>query len=659
MRDMSSSAGLLTDDGIICVMWRKGATTWYLYTTAVPHQRMSQKRLQDGTKKIEHVHARWIKHEFDDLDNYTICNCTTCDSTCGCSQVNGLCGPRCHPDMQRVCHRYGEESDSEAEKASARGEEFLSVDAFQILKSQPQPKLSLSKASPSAPSTTHLIWTNPPRIYHNDMEFGSCPDDCPSIETLGSCNCFESCFQPCEYIHQAHFDTLVMTQYSNFSLYIRNKHNAGLETKLSATNDTISRLENALKSASSIKESLEIFDAGVLEIDQLYFYLKYLALPKRDLSPLEMRAEVDLASLLIRNTMVPQHIKSLRGLLLATQIYNKLEGATIPLSILSKPLDSGLWIPPEVGSISNFDVENRKSLQRVPRHDSDLSTSDELNSDTSSTSEAWESGAEDEKGLTREQTWSCIAMFEAGMEVDPEGLQHVIAMAWENSIFVTNLLLSDPSDTNSAHSIKRIIGNVGRAGLTMMVAPDKPKIRAPSNCFSLVNHQEYDGRREDNFEKTSLHLSFTHWNVPLVSATTSERGAIDQDVFSLESVVSVHDQGLWVADLDVLKLLDGNSCTGRSYEIFNKTCDCQGKDTTIREAQYASVDTWNELLDLPESVAVFRARGNWVARLAAVSILRQKANSLTIVLGESQVCWECFEDMFCSGIVENCTVLVD
>ena len=92
---------------------------------------------------------------------------------------------------------------------------------------------------------------------------------------------------------------------------------------------------------------------------------------------------------------------------------------------------------------------------------------------------------------SREETWSCTAMFEAGTNLNPQGLQHVIAMAWENSIFVTNVLLSDPSDTNSAHSIKRIIGNVGRAGLTMMVAPDKPQILAPSNCFSLVNHHAY------------------------------------------------------------------------------------------------------------------------------------------------------------------------
>jgi hypothetical protein len=120
------------------------------------------------------------------------------------------------------------------------------------------------------------------------------------------------------------------------------------------------------------------------------------------------------------NIITPQHLKALRGLLLATRLYNKLDGATIPLSIISKPLDSGLWIPPEVYSLSEFGVGIPKNLRRVPRNDSDLSTSSELNSDTSSTSEKSDSDVEVEKGLTREQTWSCIAMFEADVRVDPE-----------------------------------------------------------------------------------------------------------------------------------------------------------------------------------------------------------------------------------------------
>jgi hypothetical protein len=137
--------------------------------------------------------------------------------------------------------------------------------------------------------------------------------------------------------------------------------------------------------------------------NSLVFKNKGLELADRATFCSYVRPSAELGHLLIdAKTIHPQHVKTLWGLLLTTQLYNKLEGATIPLSILSKSLGSGLWIPPEVGSLSDFDVENQKALQRAPRDDPNLSTSDELNSDTSSTSVAWESGAEDEKGLTRE-----------------------------------------------------------------------------------------------------------------------------------------------------------------------------------------------------------------------------------------------------------------
>jgi len=146
-----------------------------------------------------------------------------------------------------------------------------------------------------------------------------------------------------------------------------------------------------------------------------------------------------------------------------------------------------------------------------------------------------------------------------------------------------------------------------------------------------------------------------------VSATTGARGAIDQDIFFLESVVSVHDQGLWVADLDVLKLLDDYLPNRRSYSIITgKTCDCP-ENTAAGESTYTSVDTWDELLDLPESIAVFRARENLVARLAAVSILRQKneGNNI-IVLGGSKICWSCIQEDIELGMeLPGDTVIID
>jgi hypothetical protein len=37
-----------------------------------------------------------------------------------------------------------------------------------------------------------------------------------------------------------------------------------------------------------------------------------------------------------------------------------------------------------------------------------------------------------------------------------------------------------------------------------------------------------------------------------------------------------------------------------------------------------SIDNWDELLDSPFAIGIFRAQGNWVARLAAACILARK-----------------------------------
>ena len=374
-----------------------------------------------------------------------------------------------------------------------------------------------------------------------------------------------------------------------------------------------------MSSPSQITASSKILNAGTLDTGQLSdFVLMQLSVK---IVPISLYSEVvqglkiQLHQLLIGgHTMARQHYSALRGLWLATEIYEKLEGGTIPLSILSNSLGSGLWIPPNpwsIGGILDFDGKIFSEAVHT-----EFSEHNDFDTETSSISEASETSDEDGLEVTRAQTLSCIAMFEAGINVHPDGLQHVIAMAWENSIFVTNLLLSDPSDVASAHSIKRITGNVGRPGLTMMVAPNKPQIRAPSNSYRLVNHVDYDGKREDNFKNTSLHLSFTEWNVPLVSSSTGDRGAIDQDVFFLESVVSVHDQGTWVADLDVLKLLKDVTQNNRSYDIATEICDCSEKNPIeqkvgLQKKVPASIDTWDELLDPPESIAIFRAKDNW------------------------------------------------
>lgn len=166
-----------------------------------------------------------------------------------------------------------------------------------------------------------------------------------------------------------------------------------------------------------------------------------------------------------------------------------------------------------------------------------------------------------------------------------------------------------------------------------MVTPAEPEVRPPGYDAQMVQHRLYDGECMDKFQGTSLHLSFTNWKMPL---DWNDTGEIDQQIFLLESVIAVQDKGQWVADLDVLGL------ERNDVEIMQFTCQCQRGKLVPSMEDVASLDSWEELLDSPPSVGVVRASGNWVARLAAASVLVQKGQShcLTLMVDEP-ICWEC------------------
>ena len=235
--------------------------------------------------------------------------------------------------------------------------------------------------------------------------------------------------------------------------------------------------------------------------------------------------------------------------------------------------------------------------------------------------------------ISRAHVFACISMFDGGVDLNPENFKAVIAVSSGNSIFVAEKVLSDPFERTSDFRVKHVIGNIGHPGITLMIAPEIPRIKSPSNDFMAVTHADYDYRREDNFTGTSLHLSFTGWKMPV---TAQARGFIDQDVHMVESVISVHDNGDWIGDLDIMAIQAG------IYAIHIE-CNCQEPAPRAHQ-RYTSIDSWNDLLDPPETVAIIRAKGNWAARLAAVSILRQKyPDSRMCVFGQETICWRCLE----------------
>ena len=107
------------------------------------------------------------------------------------------------------------------------------------------------------------------------------------------------------------------------------------------------------------------------------------------------------------------------------------------------------------------------------------------------------------------------------MEVPPAHLQNVIAISSGDSLYVAAQLLCDPAADVKPYEIHRVIGNIGGAGLAFLIPPHNPMVRPPnSDSWTLVNHQSFDGKLENNFRSTTLHLGFSGYEFPMTFGVT-------------------------------------------------------------------------------------------------------------------------------------------
>ena len=235
--------------------------------------------------------------------------------------------------------------------------------------------------------------------------------------------------------------------------------------------------------------------------------------------------------------------------------------------------------------------------------------------------------------LSLAETFACIAMFDSGTyNLAPFDHEHVFAMSSSNSLFVAAPLLTDPSQRHNDNVVFRVVGNIGRAGIAMLIAPQDPRTRKlESDTWESINHAPFDGKIEDSFRNTSLHLSFTQYTMPL---NTGDSGGQDIEAFYLESLISVYDRDKWVADLDVLKMLESELF---QRHTFSKVCDHRHGQTP--NFDLISIDNWEELLDSEEVLTVVRAHRNPMARLATAAISVRQGRP-TIILPED-FCFAC------------------
>lgn len=298
-------------------------------------------------------------------------------------------------------------------------------------------------------------------------------------------------------------------------------------------------------------------------------------------------------------------MRSLNALSIVDELYQTLSGATIGIEIISRPLHTAHWIP-----------DDKEIFPRPLR-----------------------------TLLPRANALACVAMFDSGCyNLRPtEDMTYVMAISVRNSIYVSNALLSDPFDDSNVDNITLVVGNVGRTGMSLMVSPQDPRIKSSElNYWRQISHAEFDGNLQDSFETTSLHLSLTKYSMPL---SIGNRGNnIDHNIAIVEAVISAHDRGKWVADLDILSVYQPHN---RMLQRFTNVSlsDCPQHSDKEHVHRLTSLDSWEELLDIPEdlgrtNIGIVRAHDNWLARLAATCISVQKRYR-TVLLPSAAVCWHC------------------
>lgn len=248
--------------------------------------------------------------------------------------------------------------------------------------------------------------------------------------------------------------------------------------------------------------------------------------------------------------------------------------------------------------------------------------------------------------LSRNATFSCIGFFESGgFQISPEYLDNVMALSVGNSIYVAAPLLCDPSINPRSDDVRRILGNIGRSGLAFMFPPAAPKLKGwDVSSFQVVRHDVFDGQALDCFQNTSLHLGFSGYESPI---NVGSHGGRYTEAYFLESIVSVHDRGEWIADLDMLGMFDGPLFHCLEEQPTCKSMSAGGNP----RLRLVAIDSWKELLDKPADVAVVRAHGNWLGRLAAAAVSVSLGLPTVVFCGEG--CWECGQKVLVSMPLTN------
>ena len=323
------------------------------------------------------------------------------------------------------------------------------------------------------------------------------------------------------------------------------------------------------------------------------------------------------------NPKADPYLQCAKGISTAATLYKNLAKATVDVRVLQRSLHGSRWLRKATCLPQNFDsvdnlIDERRKIDMMA-----------TSGDTPPSLLPYK--------FDRATSFACIAMFDSGLyDSDPDELGNVMAMSSGDSIYASVALLYDPSENSRSQDIARIRGNIGRPGIAFLVPPRAPLIKQVAiNEWPNISRENFDGQIKDSFCNTSLHLAFTGAQ----SRVNLEfSGAQDDEVYMLETLISVHDEGKWVADLNPLKMFSSIDLC-----IIPACNDKEGhQNRPYPHQRMTSIENWFEMIDPPESrYAIVQAHGNLEARLAAASI--SVALGFHTLILPREICWTCFE----------------
>ena len=135
-----------------------------------------------------------------------------------------------------------------------------------------------------------------------------------------------------------------------------------------------------------------------------------------------------------------------------------------------------------------------------------------------------------------------------------------------------------------------------------------------------------------------MHLGFTGYTISLGAA--DDHGLQDTEAFLIESVVSVYHYGNWVGDVDILGALAHEKFDRSLSQESGTACHhAKNHQDYVNSAGLTTVDSWEELIEGPDSLAVARACGDWTARLAVSCLAIQYKYGVSVL--PRSFCWSC------------------